>query len=93
MERTLEKVENEPAASTAAAAEGVETGEAPIKVFLTFIGGGVFRNDDTWIADAIGRAVVRLGQSRARLRVYLCYHKKVNEATKKAVNAAMRSYF
>jgi hypothetical protein len=97
-ERTLEKEKNEPAASAAAAtaaavAEGAETGEAPIKVFLTFIGGGVFRNDDAWIADAIGRAVVRLGQSGARLRVYLCYHKKVNEATKKAVNAAMRTYF
>ena len=47
------------------AAEGRGSG----KVWLTFIGGGVFGNKDSWIAGAIRRALTRLGNIDLDLRI------------------------
>ena len=42
------------------------------KLFLTFVGGGVFQNSMTWICDAIYRAAVK--HKNSGLKVYLnCY--------------------
>jgi hypothetical protein len=54
-----------------AAANLAAQGKGGRRVFLTFIGGGVFGNDDAWISDAIGRACARL--AGAELEVVVCH--------------------
>lgn len=42
------------------------------KVFLTFLGGGVFGNDEEWIAGAIGRAVAKVAEMKVDLEGWFC---------------------
>jgi len=47
-------------------------------VFLTFIGGGVFRNDMAWIVDAIARAVWNVSRiPSVQLQVHVCHYREV----------------
>ena len=62
-------------------------------MYLTFIGGGVFGNAFDWIAEAIGRAICRVGEQGARLKVVVCYHREVVNAQKNHIKKEMRSFF
>ena len=47
-------------------------------VFLTFIGGGVFRNDMSWIVDAMARAVWNVSRiTSVQLVVHICHYREV----------------
>ena len=46
-------------------------------VFLTFIGGGVFRNDMNWIVDAIASAVWNVSRMHVQLHVHVCHYREV----------------
>ena len=47
-------------------------------VFLTFIGGGVFRNDMAWIVDAIAQAAWSVGSiTSVQLVVHICHYREV----------------
>eukprot|EP00053_Salpingoeca_punica_P006185 m.59350 g.59350 ORF g.59350 m.59350 type:complete len:383 (-) comp13571_c0_seq1:217-1365(-) len=65
----------------AAAKHGVNT------VFLTFVGGGVFRNEMPWITDSINRAVsvVRAECPAVPLHVKVVHFRAVNQAIADAV--------
>ena len=56
-------------------------------VMLTFIGGGVFANDPTWIEQAIARACVALDD--VGLRVIICHFRRVNPETVRRLDAAI----
>lgn len=48
-------------------------------VFLTFVGGGVFGNDISWITDAINRAhKVVSSQVHVNLNIYICHYRHLN---------------
>jgi hypothetical protein len=64
------------------AAEGAGSG----RVWLTFLGGGVFRNDPAWIHRAIGRAL-RLCRDRD-LDVRIAHYRRIDGAARAAVDAA-----
>ena len=55
-----------------AAAEG-----GPLRVYLTFIGGGVFGNRDEWIAKALAQAVAAVGD--VELDVIMCHYASVDK--------------
>ena len=54
-------------------------------VYLSLIGGGVFRNDDRWIADAVARSLWRY-RNRA-LDVRICHFRSVGEAMRDMVDS------
>jgi predicted NAD-dependent protein-ADP-ribosyltransferase YbiA (DUF1768 family) len=72
-----------------AAALEQQRGQGSGVVFLTFVGGGVFKNRPEWIQEAIGRACARL--HRYPLRVKLCHYKRVDEATAQMVSTIFQS--
>jgi hypothetical protein len=56
----------------------VDHAEGSGHVFLTFIGGGVFRNDMAWIVDAIAQAVCNVSRiPGVQLRVHVCHYREV----------------
>jgi hypothetical protein len=57
-------------------------------VLLTFLGGGVFRNRDEWIHDAIGRAVASCAS--AGLRVVVVHFRQVDAPRARAIDAAVQ---
>ena len=57
-------------------------------VLLTFLGGGVFRNRDEWIHDAIGRAVASCAS--AGLRVVVVHFRLVDALRARAIDAAVQ---
>ncbi len=59
-------------------------------VFLTFVGGGVFRNPMRWIADAIGRAVRRLADAGADLDVRICHYRLIDGDVRRSIDEACR---
>jgi hypothetical protein len=62
--------------ATLLAAAGHEGGSG--HVFLTFVGGGVFRNDMAWIVDAISRAVWNVSKiGSVQLQVHVCHYREV----------------
>ena len=62
--------------ATLLAAAGHEGGSG--HVFLTFIGGGVFRNDMAWIVEAISRAVWNVSKiGNVQLQVHVCHYREV----------------
>eukprot|EP01060_Flectonema_neradi_P026871 TRINITY_DN3631_c0_g2_i1.p1 TRINITY_DN3631_c0_g2~~TRINITY_DN3631_c0_g2_i1.p1 ORF type:complete len:376 (+),score=69.18 TRINITY_DN3631_c0_g2_i1:71-1129(+) len=50
------------------------------QVFLTCIGGGVFANDPSWIADSITFAMQALHESNAPLSIHLVHFRKRDQA-------------
>lgn len=61
-------------------------GEGSGRVWLTFLGGGVFRNDPSWIAAAIGRALHRFRDRDLDVRV--AHHRRVDERMRAAIDGA-----
>eukprot|EP00729_Bicosta_minor_P013073 gene13073-33652_t len=67
----------------AAAIEQAE-GSGSGKVYLTFIGGGVFGNDQGWIQAAIARACRKL--KNYPLQVVVCHYRAVDDRTQAAID-------
>lgn len=63
-------------ATLLAARIGVRAGTCSGKVWLTFLGGGAFGNDPTWIARAIARAVRVAGD--ASLEIHIAHYRRVD---------------
>lgn len=64
-------------------AEGTGSGT----VLLTALGGGVFENKDSWIEQAIARAIVRL--SDVGLDVVMCHYRSIDERAVARLDAAI----
>ncbi len=58
-------------------------------VFLTFIGGGVFRNDMNWIVDAIARAVWNVSRMHVQLHVHVCHYREVTHLRSRLLDSAL----
>lgn len=69
------------------AEDGRRSGRGTGVVLLTFVGGGVFRNEHSWIAAAIGRAVGRCASMPLDVRV--CYYRLINENIRGLVDCAV----
>jgi hypothetical protein len=67
--------------------DGDGEGEGSGRVWLTFLGGGVFGNAAGWIDDAIGRAVARAG--RLGLDVRVAHYRRLDPARVDAIDAAI----
>jgi len=74
-------------ATLLAAALEQHTGQGSGRVLLTSIGGGVFGNDDAWIAGAIVRACHRLRD--LPLEVVVCHYRSVNPQFKQRIDGAL----
>ena len=73
------------AAVVECAAHGEGSAQSP-KVWLTFLGGGVFGNRTKWIAGAIGRALARV--EGLDLDVHIAHYRSVNTAIQDVVARA-----
>jgi hypothetical protein len=58
-------------------------------VFLTLVGGGVFRNEFEWISAAIGRAVSLLRAAGADLKVHVCHFRQIDSNMESMITAAI----
>eukprot|EP00051_Salpingoeca_urceolata_P006550 m.86510 g.86510 ORF g.86510 m.86510 type:complete len:523 (+) comp14879_c0_seq1:45-1613(+) len=58
------------------------------RVFLTFLGGGVFSNRRLWIADAIGAALAAV--DGANLEVFVCHYRRIDKEMVKMINNARK---
>lgn len=74
-------------ATLRAAALDREEGGGSGTVWLTFVGGGVFGNRMTWIADAIGRAMAKA--ERMGLTVQVAHYRNINERDAAQIDAAI----
>lgn len=61
-------------------------------VFLTFLGGGVFGNDNEWIASAIGRALAIMAHHKVDLNVHICHFRRVDEVMAKMIDESYDMY-
>jgi hypothetical protein len=61
------------------ASTSVDSGGHRNKVFLTFLGGGVFGNDMRWICDSIGRAMAAVAVHGAPIEVIIAHYRAVNQ--------------
>lgn len=52
-------------------------------VYLTFVGGGVFGNDNEWITDAMCNAINEVKKSN--LNIHICHYKYINKELKDSV--------
>ena len=59
-------------------------------VILTFIGGGVFGNEMSWIISAIGRACALLAHHD--LEVKIAYHRTINQDTANEIDKTFKEY-
>lgn len=48
-------------------------------VFLTFLGGGAFSNEQTWIIDAIARAIAIAKKNNLKLNFVICFYMDIDE--------------
>ena len=64
-------------ATLLAAVLDAEEGAGSGRVWLTFLGGGAFGNEKTWIADAIARALALVGDRALDVRI--AHHRKLDE--------------
>jgi hypothetical protein len=55
------------------------------RVWLTFLGGGVFGNRREWIAGAIGRALARMAAEGLALDVRIAHHRRIDPDLQDAV--------
>lgn len=60
------------------------------KVFLTFIGGGVFRNERHWIAKAIGTAIGKVEKvcPSGGLDIFICHYRRINDEMRDMIESA-----
>jgi hypothetical protein len=62
----------------------------PHRLFLTFLGGGVFRNEPEWIARAVGRALAVAACTDDAPEIVICHFRKVSENMKNLIDEAYR---
>lgn len=63
------------------------------EVYLTFLGGGVFRNDMNWIIDSIGRAMAVIqSQAGVALKVNICHYKQIKPHIAQAITESYEKY-
>lgn len=74
-------------ATLLAARAGVAAGTCGGIVWLTFLGGGAFGNDPTWIAEAIARALHVAGDDTLDIRI--AHHRRVDTAMCDRIDAAL----
>eukprot|EP00040_Diaphanoeca_grandis_P018856 m.99276 g.99276 ORF g.99276 m.99276 type:complete len:388 (-) comp27142_c1_seq1:411-1574(-) len=74
-----------------AAADEYARGVGSGKVMLTFIGGGVFQNDEAWINHAIGRACALVSKAGFPLDVVVCHYGEVGRLCEDEVEHAFKS--
>ncbi len=69
-----------------------EDKEVPHRVYLTFLGGGVFRNESAWIAQAIGRALAVVTKQYAfvNLHVVVCHFRRINSDMRDMIDESFR---
>jgi len=67
-------------------------GKGNNRVYLTFLGGGVFGNDPRWIADSIGRACAILDFHGADLEILVCHYKAVNHDLMDYIDSSYARY-
>lgn len=75
----------------AAASGGGGGGNHRNKVFLTFLGGGVFGNDPRWICDSIGRAMAVVALARrgaVPIEVTIAHYRRVDPEIARWIDAA-----
>lgn len=61
------------------------------RLFLTFLGGGVFRNDSEWIAKAIGRALaIAASSGTSDLEIVVCHFRRINEDMKSIIDTVYK---
>lgn len=66
-----------------------QQGKGSGTVFLTFVGGGVFRNKPEWIHEAIARACFKC---RAHpIKVKVCHHPEVSGEAQEAIVRAFEA--
>lgn len=61
-------------------------------VFLTFVGGGVFKNELEWITDAIGRAIVIAKKYNLDLNIHICHFRCINVGLVTQVDLAIEKW-
>lgn len=62
---------------------------SPHELFLTFLGGGVFRNDPEWIASSIGKALARVSINYpSNLHVYVCHYRRIHDDMRRLIDMA-----
>ena len=61
------------------------------KVFLTFVGGGVFGNKLEWISDAIGRAAAILDSEGADIDITVCHYRSIRTEVVERVDTAYQA--
>lgn len=64
------------------------TGREPHRLYLTFLGGGVFRNEPEWIARAVGRALAVAACTEDAPEIVICHFRKVSERMKNLIDEA-----
>ena len=59
------------------------------KLFLTFIGGGVFGNKNEWIGRSISRALNIAKKYNTGLDIIICHYKHINEKIKNIIDSSV----
>lgn len=72
-------------ATLLAARAGVAEGTCSGIVWLTFLGGGAFGNDPTWIADAIARAIRIAGDETLDIRI--AHHRRIDPVMRERISS------
>lgn len=61
-------------------------------VFLTFLGGGAFKNNKEWIADAIGRSIIIAKLNKLDLNIILCHYRQIDQEMKSMIYSYIENY-
>lgn len=85
---TGEAVATESASSTGISTAADVVTDNRHKVFLTFLGGGVFGNDMRWICDSIGRAMAVLSHHEAPIEVYIAHYGSIKPPVVEWIDSA-----
>lgn len=90
--KNAEHVFKVPAETTADSTAGTLKESHHRKVFLTFLGGGVFGNDKEWISSAIGRALAILAHSGAELSVSICHYRNIDATFQRLIDESYQHH-
>jgi hypothetical protein len=64
------------------------------RVFLTFLGGGAFKNKMDWIVEAMCEAILKMNmkvnQEKPRPDIIICHYREINPTTQEKINNLLR---
>ena len=64
------------------------------RVFLTFLGGGAFKNKMDWIVEAMCEAILevnrKVNMKETRLDIIICHYREINSTTQEKINNLLR---